>query len=158
MAITSVRRLYVLLVGYEVLPKSVSTKGRGERFMMSEPICCYLLDTETGWVLMDAGFDPVYVRDPDLCREYFHSVGSYPPIVTPENELPLQMARLGISFQDVTKVVLSHFALGSCRLPQVLPARSGLYPAPGVRARFSRARSRSHISLRIMIRRASIGS
>jgi N-acyl homoserine lactone hydrolase len=111
MAMTSVRRLYVLLVGYEVLPKSVSTKGRGERFMMSEPICCYLLDTETGWVLMDAGFDPVYVRDPDLCREYFHSVGSYPPIVTPENELPFQMAKLGISFQDVTKVVLSHLHL-----------------------------------------------
>ncbi len=108
---TSVRRLYVLLVGYEVLPKSVSTKGRGERFMMSEPICCYLLDTETGWVLLDAGFDPVYVRDPRLCQEYFHSVGSYPPIVTPPDELPVQMDKLGIGFRDVGKVVLSHLHL-----------------------------------------------
>ncbi len=108
---TSVRRLYVLLVGYEVLPKSISTKGRGERFMMSEPICCYLLDTDTGWVLLDAGFDPVYVRDPKLCQEYFHSVGIYPPIVTREDELPFQMAKLGIGFRDVGTVVVSHLHL-----------------------------------------------
>jgi len=99
------------LVGYEVLPKSISTKGRGERFMMSEPICCYLLDTETGWVLLDAGFDPVYVRDPKLCHEYFHSVGVYPPIVTREDELPYQFAKLGIGFRDVGKIVVSHLHL-----------------------------------------------
>ena len=108
---TNVRRLYILLVGYEVLPKSISTKGRGERFMMSEPICCYLLDTETGWILLDAGFDPRYVRDTALCQEYFHAVGSYPPIVTPRDELPYQMSQLGIGIQDVKKVVLSHLHL-----------------------------------------------
>ena len=108
---TSVRRLYVLLVGYEVLPKSVSTKGLGDLFMMCEPICCYLLDTEHGWVLLDAGFDPKYARDPELCRHYFHDVGSYPPIVRAHEELPAQMAKLGVSFSDVRTVVLSHLHL-----------------------------------------------
>ncbi len=35
---TSVRRLFVLLCGYEILPKTISTRDRGERFIMSEPI------------------------------------------------------------------------------------------------------------------------
>jgi len=109
--VTSVRRLYVLLVGYEILPKSVSTKNLGDRFMMCEPICCYLLDTESGWILLDAGFDPRYVRDRELAERYFHSAGIYPPIVTPENELPRQMQQIGIAYGDVKRVVLSHLHL-----------------------------------------------
>ena len=108
---TSVRRLYVLLVGYEILPKSISTKNLGERFMMCEPICCYLLDTQSGWILLDAGFDPIYVRDKALADRYFHSAGIYPPIVTAENELPLQLQQLGIEYRDVKRVVLSHLHL-----------------------------------------------
>ena len=108
---TSVRRLYVMLVGYEILPKSVSTKDRGARFTMCEPICCYLLDTESGWILLDAGFDSIYVRDKNLAEQYFHSAGIYPPIVTPEYELSFQMQQIGVTYRDVTRVVLSHLHL-----------------------------------------------
>ncbi|MBS0394751.1 MAG: N-acyl homoserine lactonase family protein, partial [Proteobacteria bacterium] len=108
---TCVRRLYVCLVGYEVLPKSVSTKDRGATFVMCEPICCYLLDTTSGWILLDAGFDPVYIRKPELTERYFHSAGIYPPIVNPEHELPTILRQLGIGYQDVTAVVLSHLHL-----------------------------------------------
>lgn len=108
---TCVRRLFVLLVGYEVLPKSVSTKGSGAQFIMSEPICCYLLDTEQGWILLDTGFDPVYVQDPALAQKYLHSAGIYPPIVTPEHELPGQLKRLGLNVTDIRQVVLSHLHL-----------------------------------------------
>ena len=58
---TSVRKLYVLLCGYEILPKTVSTKDRGADFILSEPISVYLLDTESGWIMIDAGVDPVPV-------------------------------------------------------------------------------------------------
>ena len=63
--VTSIRRLYVLLCGYEVIPKTISTRDIGGRFILSEPICAYLLDTETGWVLLDAGVNPDNIRDPE---------------------------------------------------------------------------------------------
>lgn len=108
---TSVCRLFVLLVGYEVLPKSVSTKDRGARFIMSEPICCYLADTRNGWILLDAGFDPVYIRNRELAERYFYSTGNYPPVVSPEHELPFQLRQLGLEFRDISCVVLSHLHL-----------------------------------------------
>ncbi len=111
MSNTSVRRLYVLLVGYEVLPKNISTKDLGARFIMCEPICCYLLDTMSGWILLDAGFDPAYIRNPELTERYFHSAGIYPPIVSSEHELPFQMQQIGVDYRDVKMVVLSHLHL-----------------------------------------------
>jgi hypothetical protein len=42
---TSIRRLYILLCGYEVIPKTISTRDKGGRFILSQPICAYLLDT-----------------------------------------------------------------------------------------------------------------
>ena len=29
-------------------------------------VCCYLLDTASGWILLDTGFDPEYATDPKL--------------------------------------------------------------------------------------------
>jgi hypothetical protein len=55
---TAVKRLYVLLCGFEVLPKTISTRDRGARFILSEPVCAYLLDTHSGWILLDAGLNP----------------------------------------------------------------------------------------------------
>ena len=31
---TSIRRLFVLLCGFEILPKTISTRGRGGRFIL----------------------------------------------------------------------------------------------------------------------------
>jgi N-acyl homoserine lactone hydrolase len=108
---THVRRLYVLLVGYEILPKSVSTKHLGDKFIIASPICCYLLDTADGWILLDTGFDPKYARDPTLAHQYFHSVGVVPPIVNPEHELFPQLARMGVGKGDLAHVVISHLHL-----------------------------------------------
>src|SRR5262249_41658161 len=84
---------------------------RGERFIMSEPICCYLADTRNGWILLDAGFDPVYIRNRELTERYFYSTANYPPVVSPEHELPFQMRQLGLGVSDVSCVVLSHLHL-----------------------------------------------
>jgi N-acyl homoserine lactone hydrolase len=108
MTATSVRRLFVLLMGFEILPKTVSTRGEGGRFILSEPISAYLLDTESGWILMDAGVDPAWLRDPVLVRQYFGDHGHYPPVVLPEHELEPQLAQLGLSPADIGHVVLSH--------------------------------------------------
>jgi N-acyl homoserine lactone hydrolase len=108
---TQVRRLFILLVGYEVLPKSISTKDIGARFMIASPICCYLLDTAEGWMLLDAGFDPKYARDKELVARYFDAIGMHPPVVNPEHELPLQFEQVGVGFDDIRHVVLSHLHL-----------------------------------------------
>lgn len=105
---TSVRRLFVLLCGYEFLPKSISTRDLGHNFIMSEPICAYLADTDRGWILLDAGFDPANVQDLATMDRHFFSKGIYPPIVTPEHRLDALFAGIGIGFADVNHVVLSH--------------------------------------------------
>ncbi|MGA9540924.1 hypothetical protein [Methyloceanibacter sp.] len=38
----TINRLYVLLCGYEALPRGVSICGGGERFVMSVPVSAYL--------------------------------------------------------------------------------------------------------------------
>jgi len=103
---TSVRRLFVLLCGFEIIPKTVSTAGRGERFIMSSPISAYLLDTEEGWVLIDTGFDPVHIR---AAREAnFYSQGMSPPVVAPHHELDPQLAALGVTPADIGHVIITH--------------------------------------------------
>src|SRR5271168_663661 len=105
---TSVRRLFVLLCGFEVLPKSISTRNLGERFIISSPISAYLLDAENGWILLDTGFDPANVQDLATMDRHFFSLGIYPPVVSPEHRLDRQLAEIGIGFEDVKHVVLTH--------------------------------------------------
>jgi N-acyl homoserine lactone hydrolase len=105
---TAVRRLFVLLCGFEVLPKSVSTRDRGRRFIISCPISAYLLDTEHGWVLIDTGFDPANIRDLSAMNEHFFRHGIYPPVVSPEHRLDRQLEEIGISLADIGHVIITH--------------------------------------------------
>jgi N-acyl homoserine lactone hydrolase len=105
---TSVRRLFVLLCGFEVLPKSISTRNRGKRFIISSPISAYLLDTESGWILLDTGFDPANIRDVPTMDRNFFSKGIYPPVVAPEHRLDRQLEEIGIGPGDVGHVIITH--------------------------------------------------
>jgi N-acyl homoserine lactone hydrolase len=105
---TSVRRLFVLLCGYEILPKTISTRDRGARFIMSEPISVYLLDTDSGWILLDTGFDPAHIQDAASRENNFFKIGMYPPWVLPEHKLDWQLNHIGLSFADISHVILSH--------------------------------------------------
>ena len=105
---TSIRRLFVLLCGFEILPKSVSTRGRGHRFILSEPVCAYLLDTAAGWVLLDTGLNPANGRDLERMHERFLRHGMSAPVVKPMHSLDTQLAELGMGFADIGHVILSH--------------------------------------------------
>lgn len=111
---TGVRRLYVLLCGFEILPKSVSTRGRGSRFILSEPVCAYLLDTDRGWVLLDAGLNPANGRDPGRMHEKFWKFGMAAPVIRDAHLLETQMSALGVRFEDVRHVILSHLHYDHC--------------------------------------------
>jgi N-acyl homoserine lactone hydrolase len=105
---TAVRRLFVLLCGFEILPKSISTRGRGARFILSEPVCAYLLDTTAGWILLDAGLNPANGRDPARKQDRFESRGMTPPVIRNDHLMEKQLADLGVGFADIGHVILSH--------------------------------------------------
>lgn len=107
--VTSVQKLAVLLLGYEVIPKTVSTRDRGGRFVMAEPICAYLLQTERGYVLFDTGVNIDNILDPVRREEYFMSRGWLaPPIVLPEHDFLKQLKSCGVEPKDISDVILSH--------------------------------------------------
>ena len=82
----------MLLCGFEILPKTVSTRGRGVRFILSEPVCVYLLDTASGWVLLDAGMNPDNGRDRLRMQEKFWQFGMTAPVIRDDHLLDRQLA------------------------------------------------------------------
>ena len=111
---TSIRRLFVLLCGFEILPKTVSTRGLGGRFILSEPVCAYLLDTVQGWVLLDAGLNPANGRDPRRMAEKFWRLNMTAPVIRDGHLLENQLAAVGVTFADVGHVILSHLHYDHC--------------------------------------------
>ncbi len=105
----SVRRLFVLLCGYEIIPLSVSLHDADARFWHAVPISAYLLDTSAGWVLVDTGLDERRLHDPGQLRRHYLDRGwDPPPLVRPEHELHLQLVAIGVTAGDVRHVILTH--------------------------------------------------
>ncbi|CAF2967999.1 unnamed protein product [Rotaria sp. Silwood2] len=87
---TSVRRLYVLLCGFEILPKTVSTRNLGANIIMSEPISAYLLDTTEA-------------------KKYFVDRGwTAPPVVLPVHRLKYQLSLIGVEPEMINYIILTH--------------------------------------------------
>lgn len=105
---SAVQKLYIFLCGYEILRKSDSTRGRGERFMFASPISAFLAETTQGLILIDSGVDADIIRDPALCQQYYTGRGWIPPVVHAEHELLHQFEQIGIQPRDVEHVLLTH--------------------------------------------------
>jgi N-acyl homoserine lactone hydrolase len=106
--------LFVLLCGYEILPKSISTRDRGRRFILSEPVCAYLLDTVHGWVLLDAGLNPANALDPARMHDRFWRFGMTAPVLRDAHRLDEQLRGLGLTYADIGHVILSHLHYDHC--------------------------------------------
>lgn len=111
---TDITKLYILLCGYEILPKSVSVSGADPRFMLCEPVCAYLLETCHGWVLLDTGLDPEHMENTAKREQYFLSYGMTPPIVRPMHRLEHQLAQIGLTPRDISWIILSHLHFDHC--------------------------------------------
>ncbi|MCG8547174.1 MAG: N-acyl homoserine lactonase family protein [Alphaproteobacteria bacterium] len=106
---TEVSRLYIFLCGFEILPKTVSTRGRGARFIMSEPVCAYLIETANELLLFDTGINSDNIRDPARRARYYpEDVFLRTPVVLPEHELLPQLEAVGVAPKDIGHVILSH--------------------------------------------------
>lgn len=106
---TDVKKLYILLCGYEIIRKSGCTRGLGHNIVLAVPICAYLLDTAQGLVMFDTGLDSSRLDDAVRSRSLFkNDKFPAPPVVLPEHELLSQLAVIGVAPDDVGQVVLSH--------------------------------------------------
>ena len=66
-----VKKIILLTLGWEELPKSISVFGAPPEQRMREPVPGVLLETDGGWLLLDTGFNTALVRDPWLYKRYF---------------------------------------------------------------------------------------
>ena len=77
---TAVKALYLLLCGYEIVPRGLSLRGYGDRFVIAVPISAYLLDTSVPG--MDGGtgrsFDWRIARDAEKIGRIVLSGGLRP--------------------------------------------------------------------------------
>jgi N-acyl homoserine lactone hydrolase len=105
---SGVRRIVLLTLGWEDLPKSVSVHGSSPELRMREPVPGVLLQTDGGWVLLDTGFNTALIRDPALRRRYFPSVEYQPLLPGPGEPIEESLFEIGIDIDDIHLVALSH--------------------------------------------------
>jgi glyoxylase-like metal-dependent hydrolase (beta-lactamase superfamily II) len=103
-----VRRIVLLTLGWEDLPKSVSVEGASGQEMLREPVPGVLLDCDGGWVLLDTGFNTALIRDPVL-RQRFHGHPVIQPVLPgPGEPLEEALAGAGIDLAGIRAVAVSH--------------------------------------------------
>jgi N-acyl homoserine lactone hydrolase len=103
-----VRRVVLLTLGHEELPKSVSVHGADPSLRLREPTPGVLLECDHGWVLLDTGFNTALIRDVAL-RSRFHPSVSYVPVLATEGEPLLEeLDRAGVQAGEIQMVCLSH--------------------------------------------------
>ena len=105
---SGVRRIILLTLGWEELPKSVSVYGAPPEERMREPVPGVLLQTDGGWVLLDTGFNTALVRDPALYRRFFPGVEYRPVLPGPGEPIEQRLAEVGVDFDAIHTVAVSH--------------------------------------------------
>ena len=103
-----VRRIVLLTLGWEELPKSVSVYGAPPEERMREPVPGVLLQTGGGWVLLDTGFNTALIRDPALYRRFYPTVEYIPVLPGPGEPIEQSLHDVGVDFDDIHTVAVSH--------------------------------------------------
>ncbi|HWE69214.1 MAG TPA: N-acyl homoserine lactonase family protein, partial [Acidimicrobiales bacterium] len=108
-ASSGVRRIILLTLGWEELPKSWSVYGAPAEERLREPVPGVLLECDGGWLLLDTGFNPAIIRDPALYRR-FHGRNHEIEAILPGPGEPLEEAldQAGVSLDAIAAVAVSH--------------------------------------------------
>ncbi|MHB1126524.1 MAG: N-acyl homoserine lactonase family protein [Bacillota bacterium] len=104
---TVVKRLYVINGGMLQTDQSrVAMETKITERWLTAPVPMYLIETENGVILFDAGCDPRAIQDPQSVWGSLANI--FVPKLTEEDHPVRRLAEIGVSPQDVTHVVLSH--------------------------------------------------
>jgi glyoxylase-like metal-dependent hydrolase (beta-lactamase superfamily II) len=106
---TGVKRVVLLTLGWEELPKSWSVFGAPHDERMREPVPGVLVEVDGGWVLLDTGFNPALVRDEQLRRRFHDRFHGIVPVL-PAGGDPLLDAldEAGVQVDEIGAVAVSH--------------------------------------------------
>jgi glyoxylase-like metal-dependent hydrolase (beta-lactamase superfamily II) len=105
---SGVRRVVLLTLGWEDLPKSVSVAGAPRHERLREPVPGVLLECDGGWLLLDTGFNTALITDPALRRRYHGNPVIQPVLPGPGEPLAEALAGVGVDMADIRAVALSH--------------------------------------------------
>ena len=105
---SGVRRIILLTLGWEELPKSVSVYGAPAELRMREPVPGVLLECDGGWLLLDTGFNTALIRDPALYRRFFPSVEYLPVLPGAGEPIAEALDAVGVDLADIHAVAVSH--------------------------------------------------
>jgi len=103
------KRVVLLTFGWAEMPKSRSVHGASEAQRLREPVPGVLVEIEGGWVLLDTGYNPALIRDPQLRRRFHDRRRGIVPILPPGDD-PLLGAldAAGIRVDQISLVAVSH--------------------------------------------------
>jgi N-acyl homoserine lactone hydrolase len=104
----AVRRIVLLTLGWEELPKAVSVHGAPPRERLREPIPGVLLLCDGGWLLLDTGFNSALLKDEALRRRFFGDSASAVVLPGPGEPLEEALADVDVDLADIYEVALSH--------------------------------------------------
>jgi N-acyl homoserine lactone hydrolase len=99
------RKLYPLFCGYEICDIGVSLRGHSG-YLFSAPIGAFLVETDTGYVLVDSGANEEIIWDPDRCPVFYSSFRH--PVIRPGDTLLERLASVGVSPSQITDVIITH--------------------------------------------------
>jgi len=107
---TSVTNFWPILTATHRYDKSISTHNRGAGQMIEAPVLAYLIETKNGRILYDLGCDYNKINDPMMCQKYYNpAVFEFgAPEMDETQRLPNQLAKLGLSAQDIDVEFLGH--------------------------------------------------
>ncbi len=104
------RRIIMLTLGWEDLPKSWSVHGCDPAERLVEPVPAVLVETVDGWVLLDTGFNKSLVQDGALYERFHAKFFEITPILPAYDVDPLLDAlnRHGVDISALLAVGISH--------------------------------------------------
>ncbi len=108
---SGVRRIILLTLGWEDLPKAVSVHGAPREEILREPVPGILLEVDGGWLLLDTGFNTALIRDPWLRARYHNSPGYRAILPGPGEPIEEALAAAGVAFDEISAVAVSHLHL-----------------------------------------------
>lgn len=104
-----VKRVVLLTMGWEDLPKAWSVHGTPREERLIEPVPAVLVEVDGGWVLLETGFNPALINDVPLRRRYHDSFFGIEPILPPGGDPLLDaLEREGVPIDAIDAVAVSH--------------------------------------------------